>query len=185
MVSATPTCCTPISCISRATSGHPLGRDLALVGAAHSAGDGAAHLDARRASGLHHRAKALDASAIEQLMFFWLKASLAAPNTTISSGRDFTAASSPAGWASAPSSARQAGADAGHHLGVVSHLRHPLGRHKAGDFDLGQPGRLQAVHQLNLVLGGHRLLFVLQAISGADLDEFDAGRRACQLPAAS
>ena len=25
-------------------------------------------------------------SAIEQLMFFWLKASLAAPNTTISSG---------------------------------------------------------------------------------------------------
>ena len=34
-------------------------------------------------------------SAIEQLMFFWLKASLAAPNTTISSGRSASAASKP------------------------------------------------------------------------------------------
>ena len=34
-------------------------------------------------------------SAIEQLMFFWLKASLAAPNTTISSGLDNKAASKP------------------------------------------------------------------------------------------
>ena len=34
-------------------------------------------------------------SAIEQLMFFWLNASLAAPNTTISSGRSATAASKP------------------------------------------------------------------------------------------
>ncbi len=34
-------------------------------------------------------------SAIEQLMFFWLNASLAAPNTTISSGRVATAASQP------------------------------------------------------------------------------------------
>jgi hypothetical protein len=34
-------------------------------------------------------------SAMEQLMFFWLKASLAAPNTTISSGRSSTAASKP------------------------------------------------------------------------------------------
>ncbi len=32
-------------------------------------------------------------SAMEQLMFFWLNASLAAPNTTISSGLDNTAAS--------------------------------------------------------------------------------------------
>ncbi len=34
-------------------------------------------------------------SAIEQLMFFWLNASLAAPNTTISSGRVLTADSQP------------------------------------------------------------------------------------------
>ena len=34
-------------------------------------------------------------SAIEQLMFLWLKASLAAPKTTISSGLDFKAASKP------------------------------------------------------------------------------------------
>ncbi|EWS64544.1 hypothetical protein Y695_02210 [Hydrogenophaga sp. T4] len=34
-------------------------------------------------------------SAMEQLMFFWLKASLAAPNTTISSGRSSSAASKP------------------------------------------------------------------------------------------
>jgi len=31
-------------------------------------------------------------SSIEQLMFFWLKAWLAAPNTTISSGFEATAA---------------------------------------------------------------------------------------------
>ena len=34
-------------------------------------------------------------SAMLQLMFFWLKASLAAPNTTISSGRVAMAASKP------------------------------------------------------------------------------------------
>ena len=34
-------------------------------------------------------------SAMEQLMFFWLKASLAAPKTTISSGRVGSAASQP------------------------------------------------------------------------------------------
>jgi hypothetical protein len=34
-------------------------------------------------------------SAMLQLMFFWLKASLAAPNTTISSGVSCTAASKP------------------------------------------------------------------------------------------
>jgi hypothetical protein len=42
----------------------------------------------RRARGRAPRgAKRSMLSAIEQLMFFWLKASLAAPNTTISSGR--------------------------------------------------------------------------------------------------
>ena len=34
-------------------------------------------------------------SAIEQLMLRWLNASVAAPNTTISSGRDGSAASKP------------------------------------------------------------------------------------------
>jgi hypothetical protein len=42
-------------------------------------------------------------SAIEQLMFFWLKASLAAPNTTISSGQNSTRGppppQTPSGWA--------------------------------------------------------------------------------------
>jgi hypothetical protein len=61
---------------------------------------------------------------------------------------------------------------------VVGHLRHPLGADVAGDFDLFQAGLLQAVHQLDLDGGGHGLFFILQAVAGAYIDEFDAGRNA-------
>jgi hypothetical protein len=56
---------------------------------------------------------------------------------------------------------------------VVGHLRHPLGTDVAGDLDLLQAGRLQAVHQLDLDRRGHGLLFVLQAVARADVDEAD------------
>jgi hypothetical protein len=56
---------------------------------------------------------------------------------------------------------------------VVGHLRHPLGAHVAGDLDLFQTSGLQAVHQLDLDRGGHRLLFVLQAVARADVDQAD------------
>ena len=61
--------------------------------------------------------------------------------------------------------------DTSHHLVVVGHLRHPFGRHVAGDLDLFQPRLLQAVHQLYLDGGGHGGFLVLQAIAGAHVDE--------------
>ncbi len=47
-----------------------------------------------RAASLTGAKRSID-SAIEQLMFFWLKASLAAPNTTISSAFAAAAPSKP------------------------------------------------------------------------------------------
>jgi hypothetical protein len=67
--------------------------------------------------------------------------------------------------------------DAGHHLGVVAHLRHPLRTDEAGDFDFLEAGILQAVHQLDLDRGRHRLLFILQPVARTDIDEFDFGRQ--------
>ena len=67
---------------------HLVGADLALVGAAQRAGDRAAHLDAGGVRGRHHRRGSARCSRrCEQLMLRWLKASLAAPKTTTSSGQ--------------------------------------------------------------------------------------------------
>jgi hypothetical protein len=41
--------------------------------------------------------------------------------------------------------------------------------------DLLHPGRLQAVHELDLVGGGDRLLLVLQPVARADIDERHVG----------
>ena len=40
--------------------------------------------------------------------------------------------------------------DSRHHLGVVGHLRHPLGTDITGDLNLLEPRFLQTVHQLDL-----------------------------------
>jgi hypothetical protein len=115
-------------------------------------------------------------SAMEQLMLRWLKASLAAPKTTISSGLEGERGLE-ALHVGRQHRVAHAGLalDARHHLGGVGHLRHPLGRHEAGDLDLLQAGVLQAVHQRDLDRGGHRLLLVLQAVARADVDELDPG----------
>jgi hypothetical protein len=62
---------------------------------------------------------------------------------------------------------------AGHDLGGIGHLRHPLGADVAGDLDLTQTGILQPAHQLDL--GGRRdgLRLVLQAVARADIDQGD------------
>ena len=73
-----------------------VGADLALVRAAERARDRAAHLDAVRVRRRDDRAKRSTLSAIEQLMFFWLKASVAAAKTTISSGHSARGAESAA-----------------------------------------------------------------------------------------
>ena len=63
--------------------------------------------------------------------------------------------------------------DARNHLGVVGHLGHPLRGHKTGDLDLGEPRGLQAVHQTDFDLGRDRLLFILQTVARADIDELN------------
>ena len=95
MVSATPTWSTPIARIIRATIAT---RDGAM---SPSYGQPTAHEIAARtltpaalAAATTGAKRSID-SAIEQLMFFWLNASLAAPKTTISSGRVAIAASQP------------------------------------------------------------------------------------------
>jgi hypothetical protein len=52
-----------------------------------------------------------------------------------------------------------------------------LGRNEAGDLDLVQAGVLQAMHEADLDFGGDGLLFVLQAVAGANVDEFHAQRK--------
>ena len=111
-------------------------------------------------------------------MLRWLKASLAAPNTTTSSGHW------PRGAASAASRPFMLGVStewrtpAGRGMpaitcGVVGHLRHPLRADEAGDLDLAAAGGLQAVDEFDLLRRWHRLRFVLQAVARADLDEGD------------
>ena len=67
--------------------------------------------------------------------------------------------------------------DAAHHLGVIRHLRHPLGADKTGDLNVFQPRRLQALHQLDLHGSRHGLLFVLQAVAGADVGDVNETRK--------
>ena len=66
--------------------------------------------------------------------------------------------------------------DVSHHLRVVGHLRHPLGADEAGDLDLAQPRRLQAMHELHLVRRGHRLLLVLQTVAWPHVDDAHSRR---------
>ena len=63
-----------------------VGADLALVGAAERHRDRGADLDAFRLGRLDHRPEALDALGDRAVDVRRLKASLAAPKTTISSG---------------------------------------------------------------------------------------------------
>jgi hypothetical protein len=86
MVSATSTCCTPMPFIRPGEVVHALGR------ISPSYGQPTVQLMAPRTRCLAANAASTTGakrsmlSAMLQLMFFWLKASLAAPKTTISSG---------------------------------------------------------------------------------------------------
>ena len=60
---------------------------------------------------------------------------------------------------------------AGHHLGVVGHLRHPLRRDEGRRFDVLQARRGQPADQRQLGGGGDELLLVLQAVARADFDD--------------
>ena len=61
--------------------------------------------------------------------------------------------------------------NAGHHLRIVAHLRHPLGTHKAGRLDVAQPGGREQVDEGDLGRGGHNLFLVLQTVARSDLDD--------------
>jgi len=64
---------------------------------------------------------------------------------------------------------------AAHHRMVVGHLRHPLGTDVARDLDFLQARRVQARDELDLRLACHGLLFVLQAVARADVDDPHSG----------
>ena len=66
------------------------------------------------------------------------------------------------------------GRQRGQHLGTVGHLRHPLRRHKAADFDMGQPCRRQPRNQRAFVRCRNVDGFVLQPITRADFHQGDA-----------
>ena len=155
---------------------HALGGDGALVGTADGAAHRAAHGDARRARGRDHGREALDAlgnGAIDILLAERLAGRAEHDDLVGAVGHGGLEALQ-VGRQHRITHARMA-RDAGHDRVVVGHLRYPLGRHIARDFDFLQAGCLQAVHQFNLDVRRHRLFFVLQAVARADVDDADAG----------
>ncbi len=58
-------------------------------------------------------------------------------------------------------------------LGIVAHLRHPLGRHEARRLDGAKAGVRQPVYEIDLDSGRHEGLLVLQTVSRTDLDDLD------------
>src|SRR5882724_312601 len=113
-----------------------------------------------------------------QLMFFLLKVSVAAPNTAISStpaarGLEALHVRNEHGVSDAASLA-----DAGHHFGVVGHLRHPLGRHERGGLDRRETRVLEPFDQLDFHRSRHAPGFVLQAVARCDVDDADFARQA-------
>jgi hypothetical protein len=155
---------------------HGIERDLALVGAAQRARDGGAHLHAVGLGGLGHGAEAFDGlgdGAVDVALAEGF-AGGGKDDHLVGLGGEGTFKAFHIGGEHAVAHARLA-LDAGHDLGVVGHLRHPLGADVAGDFDLAQARGLQAVHELDLVGGCHGLGFVLQAVTRADIDQGDVG----------
>ena len=156
-----------------------VGRHLALIRAAQRARHRRAHLDAGRVRRLHHRAETLDAfldAAVDVALAEGLGGGgehhdLVGPRRRRQRQRSVQAL-----HVRRQHRITHPGAplDGGQHLGVVGHLRHPLRADEAGDLDLAQAGRLQPVHQFDLVRRRHRLLFVLQPVARADFHQGDA-----------
>ena len=124
-----------------------LGRNLAFIRAADGAAHRCAHGNASGQRGFDHWGKALDALGNAAIDIF-----LAESFTRRAKHHDFIGLVLQRGLealqirrqhriahAVAPSNAL-------HHRMVVGHLRHPLGRDVAGDFNLLQTGVLQALH---------------------------------------
>ena len=171
MVSATPHVLHANGAHQARQVAHALGRNVALVRAADGTAHGPAHVDAGCARRVHHRGKALNAlgnAAVDVLLaegfagggedHDFIRLRLERRLKTLQVGREHRVAH--AGQAR----------EARHHFHVVGHLRHPLGRHKAGDFNFFQASGLEPLHQLNLDGGRHGLLLVLQAITRPDFD---------------
>ena len=165
--------------------------DLAFIRTTDRARHRAAHVDALRARRCHDRRKALDAlcdRAVDVALAegFAGRAEhhdLVRPLVarcgdggfeTLHVGGQHGVAHS-VGLACCAATLPTKAPDAAHHIDVVRHLRHPLGRHEAGDLDFLQAGVLQPLDQAQLDLGRHCLLFVLQAVARTDIDELDAG----------
>ena len=159
---------------------HAFGRDLALVRATHGARHGATHTDALDKRGGHHRTETLDALRNRAI-------DIALAESLTGSGEHHNLLRPELRWRGygrleALQIRREhripharAAPDAGHHLAVVGHLRHPFRAHETRDLDFLQPGVLQAVHEFDLDIGRDGLLFVLQAVARANVYQFDNG----------
>lgn len=152
--------------------GH-LGRgDLALVGAAQHRGDVAAHPHAGGLGAFQHRFEArqgLGHGAVDVLLGEGLGGG-AEHRHLLDAALQGRFQPLEVGGQRRVGDAIQPG-EVLHHLAVVGHLRHPLGRDEAGRLDVAEAGRAQAVDQLQLGGGADRLGLVLQAVAGADLDQ--------------
>src|SRR6218665_3928810 len=160
-------------------AGHALGCDFALIRATHGATHRPPHGNAGRAGGLSDRRKALDAlgnAAVDVLLAEGL-AGRAEDHDLVRPVGQRRCKALEVGRQHRIDHALLA-RDAGHHLVVVRHLWHPLGRHIAGDLDVLQARVLQALHQADLDLGRYRRRLVLQAVTRADIDDLDFGRKA-------
>src|SRR5574344_1695749 len=156
--------------------GHLLGGDVALVGAAHRAAHGAAHGDACGQGCFHHRCKALDAFGNAAVDVFLAEGLAGRTKHHDLVGLAQQCRLQPLHVGGEHRIAHIGTAlDARHDLGVVGHLRHPLGADKAGDLNLLEARLLQALHQLDLDGRRNRLFFVLQPIARAHIDDAHLG----------
>ena len=152
-------------------------RHIAFVRATHHTRHGASHINACSKRCFHHGCKALNAffnAAVDVL--------LTEGFAGCSKHHNFVELAVLCGLKSLHIGCERGVAntglaiDASHDFGVVCHLRHPLGADKAGDLNILQASSLETVHQFNFDGSRHGLFFILQAIAGANIDQFNAGR---------
>jgi hypothetical protein len=158
--------------------GHRLRRDRPLVGATHHAGDVAAHPHAGRVRRLGDRAEAFERlgdRAVDVLLAEGLGGGAEHRDLPCPGRQRGLEALEVGGEHRIGDAGRRSGEHARQQLGVVAHLRHPLGRHEGRGLDRLQPGALEAAHELELGVGGDELLLVLQAVARPHLDDADGG----------
>ena len=154
-------------------------RDIAFVGTTHHAGHVASHLDFPGQRGLGHgpeARKALGDGAVDVLLAEGFRRS--------TEYRHFLCAGCQCCFEAGHVRHQHRVINAGlsyqpfHDLGMIGHLRHPFGRDEGGGFNAGEAGIGQALYELQLDLGGHRIGLILQPVTGTHLNDANFFRQA-------